>query len=86
MTNFSLEGKSTKRTSKKRTYKHYNVYVKVGYSFGNQGHSNLLTDFMKDYQFIGDTYAVSEAQAINTVRYRIYGKFRNNDGFIAVEE
>lgn len=35
--------------------------------------------------FVGDVWAVSEKQAINCVRYRLYKNYRTNDGFEAEE-
>lgn len=35
--------------------------------------------------FAGETYAVSEAKAINNVRYRLHGKFYQDNTYTAVE-
>ena len=58
----------------RKSKKHYEVYRRIKYQFGGyDGYSELITDAFNEYEFIGSTWAVSEAQAINNVRHRIFG-------------
>lgn len=45
--------------------KHFDVYVVITRSFDNV--------IRTEHQFAGETYAVSEAQATNNVRFRLWG-------------
>lgn len=71
--------------SKAKPKKHYNVYRRIAYGFGNNGYSEMVTEAMNEYEKIGDVWAVSEKDAINKIRFRVFGLKETNYGYFAEE-